>query len=393
MQLTREQVIAHRIATQGLLRDGTSADDLAVLDFGVQDTSGSAMLALDARLAETLPDMPESLALAWTLRGAPHLHRRSDLDRLAGALWPLSDADALTRLDSSASMRKAGVGGLDGFVAGVEALRTIVTAPMGKGAASTALTAATPDALHRYCRACQATHVFEMVLRMPTLPAGIELEPGTAPPVLVPRPNAATRSGTGAATRSGTRPGAASDQDGGGPDAAMVSGPDPDAVQQLIRAYLTLLGPAGEADVAGYLGARRADLVKLWPDDLVQVSVEGGTRWLPAGVTLPRRARPPRITRLLGPFDPYLQARDRDLIVPDKAMHKALWPILGRPGVLFVDGEVVGTWRPRSAKARLEVAVEQFAPLPPPVRRDVEQEAERVAAVRGASDVHVTWTN
>ncbi len=73
-------------------------------------------------------------------------------------------------------------------------------------------------------------------------------------------------------------------------------------------------------------------------------------------------------------------------------MHKTLWPILGRPGVLFVDGEVVGAWRPKSAKARLQLAVEPFAPLPPAIRREVEDEAARVGAVRNAA-VEVKWAD
>ncbi len=361
MDLTRQRVIGYRVAAQGLLRDQASVDDLAVLDIGVQDSAGSAALALDARVPS--PPDDASLALAWTLRGAPHLHRRQDLDWLAAALWPLSDADALARLDASASMRKAGIGGLSGFVSTVEAMRRVVRAPTGKGAASTAVTVATAPALHRYCRGCQATHIFEGLFRLASLPAGIELEPDTAPPVLLPR-------------------------DG----APRTAGADPDAVRRLIRSYLTLLGPATPADVAGYLDARRADLMKLWPDDLEEVSVDGRTAWLPNEVVAAaRRARLPRLTRLLGSFDPYLQARDRDLIAPDRAVQKVLWPILGRPGVLFIDGEVVGAWRPKSAKARLEITVEAFAPLPPPVRRAVEDEAQRVAAVRGARDVDVTW--
>lgn len=359
MRLTRQQVIRYRVAAQGLMREQASVRDLAVLDIGVQDSAGSAALALDARVPS--PSDASSLALAWTLRGAPHLHRRADLDWLAAALWPLSDADALARLDASASMRKAGMRGLSGFTAAVEAMRRVVRAPTAKGAASTAVTAATDPALHRYCRSCQATHIFEGLFRAATLPAGIELEPGTAPPVLLPREGA-----------------------------PRTAGLDPDGVRRLIRSYLTLLGPATPADVAGYLGARRADLAELWPDDLAQVSVDGRTAWLPsAAVPAVQRARPARLTRLLGPFDPYLQARDRDLIVPDRAVQKTLWPILGRPGVLFVDGEVVGAWRPKSAKARLSIAVEAFAPLPPPVRRAVEDEAQRVATVRGAPDVRV----
>jgi hypothetical protein len=124
---------------------------------------------------------------------------------------------------------------------------------------------------------------------------------------------------------------------------------------------------------------------------LVEVSVEGRAAWLPEQRLAELNGAPqPKLVRLLGPFDPYLQARDRDLIVPDRSVHKALWPVLGRPGVLFVDGEVVGTWRTRASGSKLTVAVAAFAPLPPPVWRQVDAEAERVAAVRGATDVSVT---
>ena len=367
IDLRRDKVIAYRVAAQGLRRETSALDELDVLDFGVQDSGDAARLAFDARLHSAPPDdgvgPGQALALDWTLRGAPHLHRRGDLDWLAGALWPLSDADANTRLDASASMKKAGLAGLEGFAAGVKAMRSVVSAPMAKGAASTEVTAATPDALHRYCRGCKATHVFEMVFRMATLPAGVELEPDTSPPVLVPRSKAAKPGRTDVAS-----------------------------LQRLIRAYLTLLGPASSGDVAGYLGARRADLVEVWPDDLAEVSVEGRTGSIPEEqlATL-RKARKLRLTRLLGPYDPYLQARDRELIVPDKAVHKTLWPVLGRPGVLFVDGEVVGTWRVKSSKSRLDLTVDAFAPLPPKVRSEVEAESERVAAVRGAPEVRLRW--
>ena len=46
-------------------------------------------------------------------------------------------------------------------------------------------------------------------------------------------------------------------------------------------------------------------------------------------------------TRLLGPFDLFLQARDRTTLVPDAARAKALWPVLGRPGAVLVDGDLI----------------------------------------------------
>jgi hypothetical protein len=172
--------------------------------------------------------------------------------------------------------------------------------------------------------------------------------------------------------------------------ARVPTKPDVPALQRLILGYLTLLGPATSADVAGYLDIRRADLERHWPGGLVEVAVDGRTAWLPeAAVGAATAAGPPSLVRLLGPFDPWLQARDRDLIVPDRGRHKALWPVLGRPGVLLADGEVAGTWRTRSAGGKLTVLVEPFAPLAKRVQRAVEDEAQRVGAVRGAKSVAV----
>jgi hypothetical protein len=98
------------------------------------------------------------------------------------------------------------------------------------------------------------------------------------------------------------------------------------------------------------------------------------------------------LVRLLNPFDPYLQARDRDLIVPDEAVQKTLWPILGRPGVVLVDGEVAGTWRPRSSDSALTLAIAAFHTFSKATWAKVEEEASRVGAVRGVNTVRITST-
>ena len=367
--VSREQVIAYRVAAQGLHREARSVAKLAVLDIGVQDASPElARLSFDARLAGPVsPDgigPGEPLALVWSLRGAPHVHRRRDLDGLAGALYPLSEADATGRLNETGpSVARAGIAALEQFDTAVSAMRAVVTKPMGKGAVSTAVTKRIPDAMGRNCRVCKAVHISDSAMRPAALAAGLELQPGTAPPVLQ--------------RRTGAR---------------VADQVDVPALKGLIVAYLTLLGPATQGDVAGYLDARRADVAEMWPDrKLVEVSVDGSPAWLPADrVDALTCAPAPEVVRLLGAFDPYLQARDRALIVPDKALYKTLWPVLGRPGALFVDGEVAGTWRPRAAGKKLTLTLEAFAPLPPSTWAAIEAEAERVAAVRGAPDVAVT---
>ena len=199
-------------------------------------------------------------------------------------------------------------------------------------------------------------------MRLVSLSAGLELEPRTSPPVLL--------------RRKGTR---------------LVRGADRAALASIIRTYLALLGPATPVDVAGYLGARGVDIKDVWPDELVEVTVGSSRTWLPSEHVAACEAPPePDQVRLRGGNDPYLQARDRALLVPDKGLYKQLWPVLGKPGVVFAEGEVAGTWRASAKGTKLTLAVTEFAPLPPPVWAAVQREAERVAAVRELTLAKVT---
>jgi hypothetical protein len=105
--------------------------------------------------------------------------------------------------------------------------------------------------------------------------------------------------------------------------------------------------------VAAYLDAPVREVRAHWPADADEVDVAGGTRWV---LDLPS-TDPVRGTWLLAPFDPFLQVRDRELLVPDADRRKELFPVLGRPGAVLVDGEVAGVWRPRSAGRRLALTV------------------------------------
>lgn len=362
MDVSREQVLAYRVDVQGLHRTGRALERLPVLDFGVQDAAPQlARLAFDARLPK--PPPPEvygpgkPLALVWSLRGAPYVHRRADLDAVAAALYPMSEQDAAGRLNETGpAVQRAGIPAAEQFEIAVSAMRSVVTKAMGKGAASTAVTKRIPPPMRRNCRSCGTSHISDSAMRAAFLPAGLELEPETSPPVLRRRPKA-----------------------------KLPKRVDRTALRRLVLAYLTLLGPASPADAADYLGARRADLEDAWPEaDLIEVRVDKGKpSYLPRTKQQALASPPePDAVRLLGPFDPYLQARDRTVLVPDKAAHKALWPVLARPGVLLVDGEIAGTWRGRSSGGRLTVGVQPFGALPDPVWAEVEAEAERVAAVR-----------
>src|SRR5690606_38803098 len=112
---------------------------------------------------------------------------------------------------------------------------------------------------------------------------------------------------------------------------------------------------------AAFLDAPVADVRAHWPEDAVEVRVDGEKRWLLASDRDAVDAPASPVVRLLGPFDPFLQAQDRPLLVQDAARRKLVWPVLGRPGVVLAGGDLAGLWRPRQVGGALTVRVEWWA--------------------------------
>ena len=364
--MNRSEVLEHRTHAQQL--DRAEADraitDAAVFDFGVQDTGrDGASWALanrgvpvrDAAELEASPDV----ALAWTLRAAPHYYRRTDLLEVLVATSPLSDRDAAKRvIGADKPLKEAGIPTLAGLTEVATQMRHIVTRPMVKGEVSTRLTARLEPPYLRYCGACKATHSWEVPFRIGALYAGLELESGTSPPVLRRIPGWPKRS-----------PGPAPDP---------LSAPES---LQPIRNYLRFLGPATPNDVAAFLDSPVAEIKAHWPGDAVEVSVHDRQGWVLGEVSGLEHDR--ELLRLLGGFDLFLQGKDRDLIVPDGSRHKQLWPILGRPGAVLSGSEIIGTWRPKTAGSEFTLRLSLWAPLSKRIRKHLEIEAERLAAHRG----------
>ena len=154
-------------------------------------------------------------------------------------------------------------------------------------------------------------------------------------------------------------------------------------------AYLRFFAPATDADIAGFLGTTRAATAPDRPA-AVPVTVEGRTGLVAEDdVAALRAARSHGVVRLLPPSDPYLQGRDRELLVPDPAHRKQIWTSLGAPGVVVSGVDVVGVWRPTQKARRLDVALTPFRPLSATERAAVAAEAERLAVVLGAAEVTV----
>ena len=188
---------------------------------------------------------------------------------------------------------------------------------------STRLTAVLDEPYLRFCRPCDAVHIYEQPFRLAALRAGLELQAGHL----------------AAGAAAGSRAGA------GGRGAASGSTSS--------ARYLRLLGPATPQHVAGYLDAPVKDVKAHWPDDAVEVTVDGERRWLLAEDVDRLDDRRPTVTRLLGAVRPLPAGAGplaRSCPTADRA--KDLWRTLGRPGGVLADGEIAGTWRARKAGPR-----------------------------------------
>jgi hypothetical protein len=394
--LTRSAVLAYRAAAHGLDRRSRRARDVPGLPLGVQDSPpGNGRLALAARTAPSVPsteageagedparwELDGTLIAAWSLRGAPHVHRARDLAALAAALWPHDDADAAARLTWNATrVRDSGVPPLRAIELAAAAVGEIAAEDPGtldltgleprfgpdgeltltKAMLSREATRRLPVPLRRWCEPCRVEHLSDQLLRLATLPGGLALE-SSAPVTFVPIT--------------------------GWPGVPAASEGD----DRLLRDFLHLYGPATPADATTFFAASSAAVAKNWPSDTVQVSVGKRPAWalpedLPALTDPPA---PPRV-RLLPPNDPFLKAADRAVLVPDRAEQKQIWRPLGSPGVLLLDALPAGIWRPRTSGKRLEVTVSAFVPLPAGISALLEAEADRMAAVRGLSTAQVT---
>src|SRR5215831_11890364 len=103
------QVMNFRVRVQQLERARGTLAQTAVLDIGVQDTGGDGgrwALAVRGVVVEAT-QTERDLVLLWTVRGAPHLYRRSDVAMVAEAVSPYSEADAGHRIFNAAKPLKA----------------------------------------------------------------------------------------------------------------------------------------------------------------------------------------------------------------------------------------------------------------------------------------------
>jgi Winged helix DNA-binding domain len=172
-----------------------------------------------------------------------------------------------------------------------------------------------------------------------------------------------------------------------------------EAAREVTRRYLGAYGPATREEFARWFGtnspAQAGRLIEGLGEEIVAVEIEGSRAWI-LGEHLPEleAAEPSGVVRLLPAFDHYVVAapRDREAVLPEALKCRVYRSQGWLSPVLLVDGRMEGLWRHNRKGGRLIVEIEPFATQPEWVRRETEEEAERLARFLGG-ELELVWSS
>ena len=350
-----EQILAFRLARSGLAsrsaRGLAEAAACPASDF----SRGAALLALAAR-AEGVDRASYDraveageLVVAHVIRGAIHALAPSDHALYGRALLARDDDEIAEQLGQQVQRLVA-----EGRFAAGSALAEVAAAVedalaggrrLDRVELHQALRERLGEELLPWCKGCKSHHVAPMMWRYATVKAGARLD-------------AERRYVAGAPGRA-------------------------PAAREAVRRFLRFYGPAKRESFADWAGVARPHARRLWDsvaDELVQIS---GAWLLAEDVSALESPPSAEGLRLLPPGDPYLQKPNRALLAPDAELRKRLFRPVASPGVVLKDGRLVGLWRVKAKGRKAEVSVEKLGRV---ARGALEDEAQQVAALRGASE-------
>ena len=137
-----------------------------------------------------------------------------------------------------------------------------------------------------------------------------------------------------------------------------------EAGRRLVRKFLHCYGPSNQTAFNSWLGCSSQQGKRLWQSvsaETTEVEVTGKRYvMLQQDIeSLLNSTEPEARLLLLGPHDPYLEQRDRNLILPDSSLHKTVWRTVSNPGVILRGGQIIGIWQHKSQ----EINLQPFAPL------------------------------
>lgn len=161
-----------------------------------------------------------------------------------------------------------------------------------------------------------------------------------------------------------------------------------DGARALAKKFLHCYGLTTLAAFQSWLGSSPGQARRLWncaAQDMVPVQVEGKKRFaLAEDLTALQEGCPiGEELHLLGPHDPYLDLRDREVILPNRALHRTVWRTVGNPGVILRKGLVVGIWTAKTRQRSLGLSLQLWETFTPGQRQALQTQGEAYAAFRG----------
>jgi hypothetical protein len=367
MEVGREQALAFRVAAHNLhqrLPAGSVEEAAAVA--GLQDLPpGGATQALAARVEGAQPGDLDALVIVYSFRGAAIAVPRRDLAVFTTALLPPDEAAARTLIGTATeSLDAAGIPAQEALERVSAAVAdALAEEPLARDAFHQALRERLPGELLWWCRGCGSHHVHPLLWRATGI-TGVLAVAGRE----------------GRTTVFGAPP-------------AMPAVAD--ATAELTRRFLHAYGPAGHSELAAWAGVSpdhaRALLARV-EDQTAEVTLDGRRRLILAA-DAERLADPPAASgvRLLPGYDPYLDQRDRDTLLPDRELRARVRRPIGNPGVVLVDGDLAGLWRPAKKGKRLVLEVEPVTAAARKAAAAVEAEAALLAPHRGCEVAELQW--
>jgi hypothetical protein len=376
-------VLAFRLRRQHLARRlGAARMAEVVATCSVRNSpAGSAQVALLARVNGVSEDRVSAALSERRLvevhgpRLVPALVRPEDMAVFTVGGIGTDDASLRETLGKVAAKALA-----EADIAPTDALTRVVEAAhaeLAGGVRSTselsaAMTARLPEPMSLWCERCGSRHIHEELFRLPGAVGISCIAPRSGRQVCYVRV----------------------DQWLGREVPSFGSAAARDAGRELLRRFLRCYGPATPGDFADWTRIGAADARQRFTelaDDLQEVSWDGQQgSILRDDLDELRDARRPSGVRLLPPNDPYLLARDRATLIPDPSTRKVVWPPLGAPGTLVVDGEIVATWRSQKKGTVLRVQISYFDRPIAKAAALIEQEAQLLAELRGCRTAEVT---
>ncbi len=141
-----------------------------------------------------------------------------------------------------------------------------------------------------------------------------------------------------------------------------VPGDLPDADKELVRKFLHCYGPATPDSFMSWLGSSKKQAYRLWntiSGEMEHVQVEGKNCYMLSedmDSLLCAESNGEKLI-LLGAHDPYLDMKDRAVILENRSLHKSVWKFVANPGVVLKDGHIIGIWKTKTTKDRLDISV------------------------------------